>query len=100
MTSPTERDDLEQLLKAAGWLRLLEFARVEWRENYPVKIKQAIQQARDAGTDIGEAVSRIDYASDQINRLLSWPKERVARLNQPETTTGFLRGGYDPPTAR
>ena len=64
----------------------------------------AIQEARLSGGDMGEAVSRIDYTSDEINRLLSWPKERLSQMARTMSTevthTNFTRGGYDTTTPR
>lgn len=100
----TEHADLENLLKSPGWLRVLERAREEWKDGYPAKIKLAIQEARDKGEDVASAVVKVDYASDEINRLLSWPKERLAQMTRASAevtnTAVFSRGGYDITPAR
>lgn len=102
MTDQNEKSDLEQLLSSAGWLRVLERARVDWRDGYPAKIKQAIFDAKANRENIESAVASIEAASDAINQLLSWPKERLAQLERGKdvTQTTFTRGGYDTSTAR
>lgn len=96
-----EKADLDNLLKAPGWLRLLEHARHEWVVGYPAKVKLAIQQARADGTDVASAVASVDAAADAINALVSWPGERVKFLQkQIERPVSLARGGYDPSTAR
>lgn len=102
MTDQNEKADLEQLLASGGWLRLVERARVDWKDGYPAKIKLAISDARQKNADIAAAVGAVDYASDEINRLLSWPRERLAQIERGKdvTTTTFQRGGYDTQTPR
>jgi len=102
VSDQNEKADLEQLLASGGWLRLVDRARVDWKDGYPAKIKYAIQEARKSGGDMGEAVGAVDYASDEINRLLSWPRERLAQIERGKdvTTTTFARGGYDTQTPR
>lgn len=97
-----EKIDLEQLLQSGGWLRVLDRARLDWKEGYPAKIKGAVQQARERGEDVGAAVAAVDYASDEINRLISWPSERLKAIERAkdQTVTSFSRGGYDPQTPR
>ena len=75
-----EKADLEGLVLSPGWLRLLEYARVEWRENYPAKMKLARMNAKKDGEDAGVAMDRVDAAADAVNALLSWPKERLAGM--------------------
>ena len=67
-----EKAELEALVTSPGWLRVLEHARQEWKEDYPAKVKLAMQ-----GADPGIAWNRVDAASDAVNALLTWPKERL-----------------------
>jgi hypothetical protein len=78
----SEKDDLDNLLKSPGWLMLKDYARKEWRENYPAKVKMAIQHAKGDNLSLSAAVEAVDAASDAINALLSWPQERLQRLAQ------------------
>jgi hypothetical protein len=100
MSEPNEREDLESLLKAPGWLRLIQHSRKEWAgDGYAAKIKLAIKDAMEKNQNVAEAVQRVDAANDQINAVLSWPKDRVATLLSQETqrsssmTTMNRRGG-------
>jgi hypothetical protein len=83
MNEPNEREDLESLLKAPGWLRLLQHSRKTWAgDGYAAKIKLAIKDATERGQNVAEAVQRVDAA----NAILSWPKDRVQTLLTQETT--------------
>jgi hypothetical protein len=94
-----ERADLDQLLQSPGWLRFLEYARQSWKDGLPSRITGAAELgATDA--EKGAAMLKVLYTAQEINALLSWPKERLARLNMPETQTTLSRGGYDPTPAR
>lgn len=77
----TELDELKDWLQHPGTTRFLAHAREEWgAEGYPRRLKQAIAAAREVGADLEHAVDRVDYANDEINRLLSWGQERVKQL--------------------
>lgn len=71
-----EKSELEQLVTSPGWLRVMEHARKEWKEDYPVKIKLAMT----SGTDATIAWNRVDAGSDAVNALLSWPSERLRTM--------------------
>jgi hypothetical protein len=87
MNEPNEREDLESLLKAPGWLRLLQHSRKTWAgDGYAAKIKLAIKDATERGQNVAEAVQRVDAANDEVNAILSWPKDRVQTLLTQETT--------------
>ena len=75
-----ERGDWEGLIHSPGWLRLLEHARLEWKEDYPRKMKLARMEAKASGEDAGQAMDRVDAAQDAINQFLDWPKHRLGIL--------------------
>lgn len=91
-----EKDDLDSLLTSPGWLRVVNWARTEWADGYPAKVKMAIMKAKEQGSDIAAAVEAVDAAADAVNALLSWPSNRLrgyemaAELPEPTMT----RGGY------
>ena len=97
-----EKDDLEQLLKSAGWLRFLEYARQHWNEQLPARLVAAAELG--AHEKASMEVLKMSYAASQINALLSWPKERLKHFDRQtalETNTTWQRGGYvDPQTSR
>lgn len=97
MSDAREREDLEALVASPGWLRLLEHARLAWTVNYPQKIKLAIMDATEKGQNVAEAVLRINAANDEVNAILSWPKQRVQSLLSQEAarshSTVDRRGG-------
>ena len=96
MTDSNEKADLEQLIASAGWLRIVERARVEWKEGYPMKIKLAITEAREKGESVEAAVLKVDYANDQIAALVSYPKDRLAQIVRAKDVHNVLsRGGYE-----
>ena len=75
-----EKQELHDLVLSPGWLRLCEHARLEWRDGYPQKMKLARMNAKAEGEDAGVAMDKVDAASDAVNALLSWPKERIAAI--------------------
>jgi ABC-type Fe2+-enterobactin transport system substrate-binding protein len=100
MSEPNEREDLESLLKAPGWLRLINHSRKEWAgDGYAAKIKLAIRHATEKNENVAEAVQRVDAANDEVNAVLSWPKDRVQTLltqeaqRQSSLVTLSRRGG-------
>ena len=97
MSDPREREDLEALLASPGWLRLLEYARQQWTVGNPQKIKLAIKDATASNQNVAEAVQRVDAANDEVNAILSWPKQRVQSLLTYETANTWSalsrRGG-------
>lgn len=98
MSEPTDREDLEQLVTSPGWLRLMAFAKKQWGpEGYGVRVKQAIAHAIAQKDDIAHAVQRVDAANDEINRLLSWPQERIRELLAQEQVR---KQQLDPPLSR
>jgi len=81
-----EREDLEALLSAPGWLRLLQYAKETWAgDGYAQKLKLAIKDATTRGENVAEAVQRVDAANEEVNAVLSWPRQRVQQLTQHET---------------
>jgi hypothetical protein len=80
-----EREDLEALLSSPGWLRFLNHSRQTWAgDGYARKIKLAIKDAMEKHQNVAEAVQRVDAANDEVNALLTWPKDRVQGLLQRE----------------
>ena len=97
MSDSNEKTDLEQLLQSAGWLRLLELARQRWKEQLPGRLAAAAElQPLNASTE----VLKILYAANEINQLLSWPKERLAVLERSRFVESLARGGYETQTPR
>lgn len=91
----TEHDELKDLLQHPGFLRFLRHARSEWADGYGHRMKEAIKAASEHGEDLHYAVMRVDFANEQINALLSWPKERLAQLasdHTPKSRFARLRG--------
>ena len=89
----SERDDLDNLTKTNGWLRLIARAKQEWG---PAAYAIALEQASEAANASAEllAVKRCQRA---VNGILSWPGNRVKELDkqkeeaaQPESLS---RGG-------
>jgi hypothetical protein len=77
---PDEREDLEALLASPGWIRFHDYVKAQWAVGYPARIKMAIKDAQEKNTNVAEAVHRIDAANDEVNAMLSWPKQRLQSL--------------------
>lgn len=90
------RESLDDLLRHPGWQWVVEQARKDWAEGYGRKVKTAIQTAKANGSDVAAAVEAIDKASDEVNIVLSRPREELARLTPKKETdmvTVLSRGG-------
>lgn len=78
---------LEGLLTHPGYLLFREHFRSQWgAEGYGRRIKAAIATARVEHANLDAAVSAVDYANDEINKLVSWPVEELRRLTQQRET--------------
>lgn len=83
LTPIEEKDALDNLVKSPGWLIFLEHAKKEWGgEGTGRRMKLAISGAKDA---IAVEVQKVDFASDEVNILLSWPAKRVKQLTLDQT---------------
>ena len=87
MSDEREAEDLDNLVKSPGWQRVLAYAKQEWVTTYPVKIKQAIQQARAARESADAAVQAVDAGNDAVNALMSWPGSRLNALTSFSAAT-------------
>ena len=90
------REALDDLARHPGWLWFLGEAKREWGEGYGRKVKLAIMKAQSEKQDVVSAVLAVDYANDEINRLLDRPREELARLTPKkdvDMVTVMSRGG-------
>lgn len=86
MSEPQEREDLEQLVSSPGWLRFLAYVKDQWGAvAYGRRLKQAVLDARSRHESAETAIMRVDSANDEVNKMLSWPGERVRDLTALET---------------
>ena len=74
----SEHDDLENLLKSPGWLRLGEQARTTWTEQMAHYVTQATGDADD--TMALNKLRQVVAAKTAVERLLAWPAERLRHL--------------------
>lgn len=82
----TEKEDWDDLQRHAGWQRLVSYAKTQWGGlAYRAKIDQAIAKAEADKTDVASAVKAVNAVTDEVNRLLSYPHDRVRQLSQPST---------------
>ena len=89
MSDSREREDLEALLSAPGWLRYKEYVkRMLGPEGYGRIVFDTLESALDGGKDdkttIIEALAA-HKATKLANSALSWPEERVNSLRMHET---------------
>ena len=88
-----ERDDLDMLIRCAGWQRLVARAKQEWG---PAPYALALEQASEMPNAAAEfhALKKTQRA---INALLSWPNERIAQVSkqveQAAQPADLTRGG-------
>jgi hypothetical protein len=83
MEKDQEREDLEALLTAPGWLRLVNHATQYWTEDIATKVEQAADDVNDL-----QALHRLRQlvvARREVMKLLAYPSERVKALRQQDT---------------
>jgi hypothetical protein len=76
----TEYEDLDQLARSQGWLRLQQYVTKEWGDRFQDLIKVAVSDRDDAF-----AVRRLQQvlvAKEAVEKLMQWPSERLAQLEQ------------------
>ena len=80
MTHPNEHEDLDALLKSQGWLRFAQHAESEWIAKLEDKLKMAVSDTDDA--QALAKLRQVMVAKDAIQRLLRWPHDRLAQIQQ------------------
>ena len=89
--SVEQQEQLDEMLKSPGWLIFREYARKQWGpEGYGRKMKQALGAATPE--ERATTISAVDYASTEINALLTWP-EAQAKKRDVERSLSMPRGG-------
>ena len=78
MTDPRESEDLDALLRSAGWLRFAEHARIEWGEKIQSLLKRAASDTDDV--QALHKLRQVMVAKDAIDTLIAWPKDRLNTL--------------------
>lgn len=80
----SEHEDLTNLLKSPGWLRVGEYARHHITDN----LTRHIAQAADDRDDVMalNKLRQVIAAQKAIEALLSWPGERIQHLEQSIAT--------------
>lgn len=74
----SEQDDLENLLKSPGWLRLKENVTQTWGEQLAQYVTQATTEADDVMAL--NKLRQVVAAKTAVERLLAWPAERLRHL--------------------
>ena len=74
----SEHEDLTNLLKSPGWLRVGEYARVHITEHLTQHIASAAND-RDDVMALNK-LRQVIAAQKAVEQLLAWPAERVAKL--------------------
>lgn len=93
MTS--EKEDLENLLKHPGWLRLKAYATKHWQDEIATHLRAAVNDNNDLSALA--KMRQIIVAKDAVERLMQWPEERLTHINNPQTIplVPVGRGGYN-----
>lgn len=89
-----EKTDLQDLVSSHGWLRFEHAMTEYWQHELSAHIAHAADDRED--TVAIQKIRQVIAAQKAVQQALSWPRERLARLTQPETRTTMTRGGYDP----
>lgn len=76
----SEHEDLTNLLKSPGWLRLGEYARMSITAN----LNRHVAQAADDRDDVMalNKLRQVIAAQKAVEALLAWPSERIRGLEQ------------------
>ena len=76
----SEHEDLTNLLKSPGWLRVGEYARQHVTDN----LQRHVAQAADDRDDVMalNKLRQVIAAQKAVEALLAWPAERIRRLEE------------------
>lgn len=89
-----ELEDLTNLTKHPGWLRLIAHAKEEWA----VKLSRHVEVCANE-TDDQQALQKLRQviaAKKAVDVFIGWPEERLKHLQSPpkfEMVTNVYRGG-------
>ena len=82
MSDDREREDLEALLKAPGWLRFVNAQRKTWEEEFSKFVRQATNDTNDAAALT--KLRQVIVARDAVLAALTYPDERLRGLTDME----------------
>lgn len=90
-----EKDDLENLLKSPGWLRVTEWADAEWTNQLGVHLRSAANDTNDLMAL--QKIRQVIAAKEAVERFLRRPHERLTQLagvvERNTAPVGMTRGG-------
>ena len=82
-----ELEELEELLADPGWARVEAHALREWGpEAYRRRMGQLLA-GLPAETDPRSYVLQVEASAREVERLIAWPRERVAKLRGQQAAT-------------
>ena len=94
MSDDKEREDLDALMKAPGWLRLKNAVEKEWVGRFDDYVTAAVSGQRDA---VQELV-KLTAAKSAVLAALQYPQERIrqidAAVKERTATEVMARGGF------
>lgn len=96
MTVSNEKEDLTNLVKSPGWLRVRDWAAQEWN----AKVGQGIESAANISDDVAalHRLRQIIAAKNSVELVLSWPERRLKELAGMEVREAqavtMNRGGF------
>ena len=79
MSEPgSEYDDLEDLLRHPGWLRLKARMETYWEKDFADRVREAVGLTED--TRALDKLRQVVVAQDAVRTALKWPEERLRQL--------------------
>lgn len=78
----TEAEDLTNLVKHPGWLRVQQAAKADWDAQLGSHVTAAANERDDAMAL--NKLRQILAAKTAVERLLLWPEDRLRKLLQPQ----------------
>jgi len=90
--SDQEREDLKDLLKHPGWLRLVTAEKAWWDENLGAQLAVCANDANDVAAL--NKMRQLVAAKQAVDRFIARPSEMLKRLEAPQPQPTLARGGY------
>lgn len=75
----SEQDDLDNLIKSPGWLRLKSWAEHEWKEQERLHSRRAADELSDVAAI--NKLRQVIAASQAVDLVLGWPESQIQKMH-------------------
>lgn len=93
MSDSAELEDLDALVRSAGWARLKDYVVQEWRTRMDAKVRAAVSSPDDLLAM--RHLQQVVVAKEAVEQIMGWPEERLNAIRRTQThdVVNFSRRG-------